>query len=154
MYWLTVLFLLITATASVPGNSDEIVMVTSRPVYVKANSQGNIFLDVEVKNGFHIQAHKVTDEFLVPTTLEIKQNNEFVIKEPIFPPSKRFRLQGTDSYLEVYDGRFEILSAFAAKKTVQKGIHRLDGTLRYQACDSVRCLFPRSVEFVVDITVK
>ena len=153
MYWL-ILSLSITAIASVTGSNDEIVMVTSRPIHVKANAQGKIFLDVEVKNGFHIQAHKVTDEFLVPTTLEIKQNDEFVIEEPVFPPSKRFRLRGTESYLEVYDGRFEIRSTVAAKRTVQKGMHRLNGTLRYQACDSVRCLFPRSVEFVVDITVK
>jgi len=153
MHWL-ILSLLITATASVPGSPDEIVRVTSRPVHVKANSQGKIFLDVDVKNGFHIQAHKVKDEFLVPTTLEIKQSDEFVIEEAVFPPSKRFRLQGTESYLEVYDGRFEILSTFAAKETVQKGVHRLNGTLRYQACDSVRCLFPRSVEFLVEIMVK
>ena len=153
MHWL-ILSLLITATTSFPGSSDEIVMVASRPINVKADSQGKIFLDVEVKSGFHIQAYKVKDEFLVPTTLEIKQSNEFVIEEPVFPASKRFRLEGTESYLDVYDGRFEIISTFATKKTTPKGMHRLNGTLRYQACDSVRCLFPRSVEFLVDINVK
>ena len=134
-----------------PGDSDEIVVLKSQQVIVEAYSSGVIHLEVKVKEGFHIQAHELKDDLLVPTTLEIRQDENFIIEAPVFPPSKKFRLEGTDSELDVYDGQFEILSPFRAKR---KGKYRLGGTLKYQACDSARCLFPRSIDFVVDVYVK
>jgi hypothetical protein len=149
-----ILFLLLSSIAGAPDNPDEIVMVKSQPVIVQKSKRGVIHLDVEVKNGYHIQASKLKDELLIPTTLEIKQVDGFVIKRSVFPPSKQFQLEGTDSYLNVYDGQFEILLHFDIKQAICSGKYRLNGNLNYQACDSVRCLFPRTAEFFVDIEVK
>jgi hypothetical protein len=144
--WLT-LFLVGTLIVS---NPDEIVKVHTQKVIVDAGSDSEINIEIEIKNGYHIQANKVKNEF-IPTTLEIKGDKEIIVKNKVFPPVKKFKLEGTDEYLDVYDGIFEIGIFFTTKKEIQKGLHHLDGQLNYQACDSMRCLFPRSIEFSVDV---
>lgn len=149
--WL-IIFLLISIMADGQVN-DDLVKVNAPNVTVQAGRQSMISVSVEVKDGYHIQAHAVKDEFIIPTTLEIDGGKEFVIKNQVFPSAKTFKLEGTDQYLDVYDGRFAIQTFFIAHKKTRKNVHHLKGKLNYQACDSVRCLFPRTVEFSIEIDV-
>lgn len=144
--WHTI-FLMISLTLS---NTDEIVKVKTQNVIVNAGSDSVINIAIEIKSGYHIQANKVKDQF-IPTTLEIKGDKEIIITNKVFPPAKKFKLEGTDQYLDVYDGKFEISIFFTTKKEIRKGLHHLYGQLNYQACDSMRCLFPKSIEFSLDI---
>ena len=134
--------------------NEDLVKVNVPKVIVQAGKGSVISISVEVKNGYHIQAHEVTDEFIKPTTLEVDGGKEFIIEKQVFPPAKKFKLEGTDQYLDVYDGRFEIQTFFIARKKIQKNVMHLNGKLNYQACDSVRCLFPRTIEFSIDVEVR
>jgi hypothetical protein len=109
---------------------------------------------IEVKNGYHIQANKVKDKFLIPSTLLIDGGREFIIAKKVFPAPARFTLKGDGRHLEVYDGTFEIKALVKKRKQIAKGIYPLKGKMSYQACDSVRCLFPRTYEFLVNIQVQ
>jgi hypothetical protein len=133
---------------------DEIVKVSVPKLIVKAGRQSVINVTVEVKNGYHIQSYEVKDEFIIPTTLEIDGSEEFIIASQNFPPAKKFMLIGTDEYLEVYDGLFEIRAFFTTQKTLPKDVYHLNGAITYQACDSMRCLFPKTVGFSIDIEVQ
>jgi thioredoxin:protein disulfide reductase len=150
--WVTI-FLLFDAIV-VQKTTNEIVRVNVSNVVVQAGKQAVITIEVEVKEGYHIQAHNVQDEFIVPTTLEITTGKELAIGKHVYPKEKKFRLEGTDTYLDVYDGKFDIQISFSAKRGIQKGLYQLPGKLRYQACDSARCLFPRTVEFLIDVNVR
>ena len=132
------------------NNTDEIVKVNTQKVIVRAGLDSVINIAIEIKNGYHIQANKVENQF-IPTTLEIKGDRGIIIKDKVFPPAKKFKLEGTDQYLDVYDGIFEISILFTTKNKIPKGLHHLYGQLNYQACDSMRCLFPRSIEFSLDV---
>ena len=151
--WLTI-FLVSSFTVSKQINADEIVKVNVPKVIVQAGKSSVINITVEVKNGYHIQANKVDNEFIIPTTLEINGDEKITLKKQIFPSAKQFKLEGTDEHLDVYDGRFEINIFFKARKEIQKGIRQLKGKLNYQACDSVRCLFPRVIDFSIDVEVR
>ena len=151
--WL-IIFLLNNFTVSKQIKADEIVKVNVPKVIVKAGRHSEINVSIEIKNGYHIQAHEVRDEFLIPTTLEINGSKEFIIKKQVFPSSKKFKLKGTDKYLDVYDGKFEIRTFFTTQKETQRNIHHLNGKFNYQACDSIRCLFPRSIKFLIDVDVR
>jgi thiol:disulfide interchange protein DsbD len=152
MRWL-IIFLLNSFIVSGQIN-EEVVKVNVPKLIVQAGKQFVISVSVEVKNGYHIQAHEARDQFIKPTTLEVDGGKEFIIEKQVFPSAKKFRLEGTDEYLDVYDGKFEIQTFFIARKKIQKSIHHLNGKLNYQACDSVRCLFPRTVEFSIDVDVR
>src|SRR5688500_8159828 len=100
MKWL-IIFLLNSFILSKNVYPDDIVTVIIPKVIVQAGKHSTMLVSMEVKSGYHIQAHEVDDEFIIPTTLEITGNDDFVIQKQIFPPSKKFKLEGTDNYLEV-----------------------------------------------------
>jgi hypothetical protein len=152
MTWLTI-FLLSSFAIGKQTYADEIVKVNTQRVLINKGQHSVVTVVVEIKDGYHIQANKTDNEFIIPTTLEI-DSDKIDIQKQVFPSTKKFKLEGTDEYLEVYDGRFEIRLFINSKKETQRGIHELSGKLKYQPCDSMRCLFPRTIKFSIDVEVR
>jgi len=71
-----------------------------------------------------------------------------------FPSTKKFRLEGSDTYLDVYDGRFQIKLMLTPVAKVPAGKFVLKARLGYQACDSKSCLFPRFLDFSIPLEVR
>lgn len=155
MRWpILILVVLLDYAARAQASTDQIVVVEPSETVVKTGANSIISIHVEVRDGYHIQANKVHDEYIVPTTLVFEEKDGFVISDIVFPTAKKFRLEGTDNVLDVYDGKFEIRARLNTHKQIKKGEYILAGKLNYQACDSVRCLFPREVKFEVQIKVR
>lgn len=150
--WLTIF--LVSVASGKQINPDAIVKVNAPRVIVGAGKHSVVNIAIEVKNGYHIQANKVSNESMIPTTLDMSSDKSLIVIKQVFPSAKKFKLEGTDEYLDVYDGRFEISIFFNTPRQTKKGLHRLDGKLNYQACDSIRCLFPRAAEFSIEVEVR
>src|SRR4030095_3183660 len=108
---------------------------------------------VEVKEGYHIQANKVNDEYLIPTTVEVVADKNIEQGKQLFPVAKKFKLEGTNNFLDVYDGNFQITIPFKTQPRVKKGKYELQAKFRYQACDFKSCLFPKTIEFIIPLTI-
>jgi hypothetical protein len=135
-------------------DTGEVVKITVPEIIVQAGKSAKIIVHVSVEKGYHIQANKVNDELLIPTTLEIDQQETIVTGQQIFPAGKKFKLEGTSDYLLVYDGNLKITIPFKTDKKIQKGEYRIKGKLRYQACDNKTCFFPKAILFFVPIKIK
>ena len=132
---------------------DDIVTLDVVPTVVRPGKRSEVELIVHVGEGYHIQANRVTDEFIIPTTWEIDDSQGFIVGKQFFPESKKFRLEGTDEFLDVYDGSFGVRTVVKTLKGTPEGRHRLTGKFSYQACDSLRCLAPRSISIFVELDV-
>jgi len=135
------------------GISEPIVKISVPDATGYAGKSSRIILDVEVKEGYHIQANKVKDEFLVPTTVDVATDKNIELGKPSFPVTKEFKLEGTNDFLDVYDGNFQITIPFKTQRGVKKGKYNLQARLRYQACDFKSCLFPKTIEFIIPLTI-
>jgi hypothetical protein len=133
--------------------SPDILKITVPEVIMSAGESSVIRMKVEIMNGYHIQANKVNDNLLIPTTLEINEDKNIVSGRQEFPPVKKFKLEGTDDFLDVYDGVFEIKVHVKTIKKIPKGKLTLNAKLRYQACDHRTCLFPKTIGFSFTIKV-
>lgn len=151
---LLLLLLVYPLTSSKLPTPPAIVTVTVTESIAYAGVSSTIEIWVDVKDGYHIQANKVNDESLIPTTLEVTGNGPITITNQEFPLSKQFRLEGTENYLDVYDGKFPIKLFLKPDVKTKAGSYVLNGTLRYQACDSRSCLFPRVIEFSIPVEIK
>lgn len=127
------------------------VCVNESTVYVGMNMM--IPISVEVVKGYHIQANKVNEESLIPTTLEVNKVKGITINRMEFPPGKKFKLEGTDTFLNVYDGKFQIKLFISPVAELRTGNYILGAKLHYQACDSTTCLFPRTINFLIPINI-
>ena len=66
---------------------------------------------------------------------------------------KEFLLKGTEETLLVFDNDMSITVEISTIKSLGQGTYMLPGELKYQACDSVRCLFPRTLNFEIMVDV-
>ncbi len=156
-----IISLIVLITLGLPIGSDhgspqapEIVTVKAPDqVVIKLGGSVETTIEVTVKKGYHVQANPVRDENLIPTHLEMKPDKGVIPDRPIYPAGKSFRLKGTSEDLSTYDGTFVIRLAIKVLASAQPGDRLLEGKLHYQACDSLQCLFPRSVSVTIPVKV-
>jgi DsbC/DsbD-like thiol-disulfide interchange protein len=135
------------------GTRDSVLTVNVAGITVKAGTSTTAVIEVRVKEGYHIQAGSVADEFLVPTRITLEMEDVFVAGEPVFPPAGEFRLQGADDTWMVYDGAFALRVPFGVSADAREGGRIWRGRLSYQACDDRRCLPPDTLEFDIPVDV-
>jgi DsbC/DsbD-like thiol-disulfide interchange protein len=110
-------------------------------------------VSVAVAEGYHLQANPASEDYLVPTRLDLKTPAGVTVSKITYPPGKPYRLNGADKDLKTYDGNFEIGVLLKASREARPGKYVLQGRLYYQACDSRTCLFPTSVPLTLTVNV-
>ena len=94
---------------------------------------------LEVAPGFHINAHRPRQTFLIPTELTLVGGSFGAPSYPE-PVDMRLAFAGEESLL-VYDGTVRI-----SAESDRPPDGPVFAKLRYQACDEERCLPPRTIE--------
>jgi hypothetical protein len=145
------LMLAASAPAAPPADVVEILRVPAAGVRV--GTQGLARIAVRVKPGYHVQANPVLDPALVPISITMEHVAGVEFGTPRYPPASRLRLQGADFDLVVLGGTFTIGVPLRVSSDVGPGTRTLRGALRYQACDKVRCLFPRMLPIDLPVIV-
>lgn len=130
---------------------DHFVKVEARKLTARQGNDASVTVVVRVSDGYHIQAAELTND-LIPTTVKMDEFAGVNFLPAEFPPGKKFRLEGTDDFLDVYGGRFKVRVPLKVE-SLSPGKYVLNGELGYQACDSKRCFFPRTIRFRVDLVV-
>jgi thiol:disulfide interchange protein DsbD len=104
-------------------------------------------IDVNVIQGFHVQANPASRENLIPTELILEPSSQLQFSIPTYPKGTPFRMSPIGTEVLTYSGSFQIgvaisrLSKSPLKSTLVKG------KIRYQACDEKTCLRPSAVPF-------
>ncbi len=124
------------------------------PATVARGGTFEVTLDVGIMAGFHMNAHKPSEDYLIPTTLTAKLPAGFKELETTYPPGVAKKLSFTEKPLLVYTGKFTVRAKFAAEANAPLGKVKLPFTLQYQACNDAVCLPPVRipVEAAVDVS--
>jgi hypothetical protein len=149
------LLLVLTLLFAVEGGPSAPKVSVRVPEVVKL-TDGQLLearVSVAVVEGYHLQANPASEEYLVPTRLDLKGSADVTVGKITYPPGKLYRLSGADKDLKTYDGNFEIGVWLKASSGARPGKHILQGRLHYQACDSRTCLFPTSVPLTITVNV-
>lgn len=97
---------------------------------------------VRIMSGFHMNANKVTEQYLIPTTLTANLPAGFKEIATSYPDGKTLKLSFSDTPLSVYTGSFTVRMKLSAGAAASLGKQSLPLSLRYQACNDVACLPP------------
>jgi thiol:disulfide interchange protein DsbD len=114
---------------------------------IKINVKGT------VQDGYHINANKVTDEDLIPTSLKI-ESNDFKLVKASWPPSHKFKFSFSETELDVYQGAVNIGVTLKANKNLKPGKYQVSGSIHYQACNDRACFTPKDAPFSVQVVLK
>ncbi len=118
---------------------------------VTAGKPTTLTLTFRVKSGFHVNSHKPTSDLMIPTRLGVAEMAGLNVMAVDFPPGQDYAFSyDPKTKLSVYSGDFALTVHLVAKRGTQK----LDGLLRYQACDHAACYPPKSLPFTVTLAAQ
>jgi DsbC/DsbD-like thiol-disulfide interchange protein len=101
---------------------------------------------MEIARGFHINSHKPTEAYLIPTTLTVQPSTGIQLLDMFYPNGQMVRFSfSPDKALDVYTGKVTLLLRFSAHSDAPLGPGTISAVLRYQACNESTCLPPVKV---------
>ncbi len=150
-YFITACILFFTASVF----SQQYVTITASATKKEFQLSEKIRVNVKasIQDGFHINANKVADEDLIPTSLKV-ESNDFKLAGVSWPGSKKYKFSFSETELDVYEGSINIVVSLKANKNLKPGKYEVSGTLHYQACNDRACFAPKDIEFTVQLTMK
>ena len=143
-------------TAAPPKPSD--IVTTKTYVSMDPVPRGKEFLAavvVKINPGYHMNSHKPSDSYLIPTTVTPQLPDGFtLVGEPSYPLGKNEKFPfSPDKPLNVYTEGATIRLKIAAGDKAALGKASIPVTLRFQACNTSACLPPVKIPLTVDVNV-
>ena len=144
-------FFAVTAMAQ-SGPVVEIHAVSSTEA-VHADSHVKVAVVAKIASGYHINDHKPSLEYLIPTKFVPEPSGDFTVKDIVYPKGTPVKLSFSDSPLSVYQGSVIVGVELQSAKSLKPGNYQLKAKFAYQACSDHACLAPASVPVVLTLKV-
>ncbi len=117
------------------------------------NSPLKIAVVAEVAPGYHINDHKPSLNYLIPTDLKLDPSSEITVTNVVYPKGSLKKFAFSDISLSVYEGTVVVGALLQVGKGVAPGSYDLKGKLAYQACNDHACFPPASVPLALTVKV-
>jgi hypothetical protein len=118
-----------------------------------ADSAAKVAIVAQVAPGYHINDHKPSLDYLIPTKFVADSSDQFSVKNIAYPKGSLKKFPFSDVPLSVYEGSVVVGIMLQVGKDVPVGTYALKGKFAYQACNEHACLPPTSVPVTIDIKV-
>jgi thiol:disulfide interchange protein DsbD len=147
--------ILFMACVSYAQGSDRVVKARGY-VSVDAIRPGDKFkvaVAVEVGEGYHINAHRPTLDYLIPTTLALGAPIGVTFTDEKYPAPKHRRFEfAPDTELAVHEGIVFITADAQADNAISSGAGNIKAMVTVQACNDSQCLAP--ADLAVEIPIR
>src|SRR3954470_23162506 len=103
--------LVIAAAASAgraPGAHPKTLLKTRAELTPAGAGSGTLVVRCELASGWHVNSHTPSEDYLIPTTLDVTAATGAKIGEPGYPEGKKEKFSFSDTPLSVYAGSFSI----------------------------------------------
>jgi hypothetical protein len=140
------------AWAQAPGQVVK-AKVTVAPGEARPDSIVRAAVEVEVLPGYHINDHRPTLDYLIPTEVKLEPIKEVTGNNIIYPKGELKKFAFSDAPLSVYEGTVRVDIALQLDHKTPPGDYEVKGKLAYQACNDHACLPPASVPIAFSFKV-
>ncbi len=113
----------------------------------------DIAIVADIRQGFHINSHSPTDQFLVPTDVRFSEKKGISFSPVSYPVPELKSFSFSKTKMSVYEGEILIFAQGQLSKDIPTGNVQVSGMLAYQACDDRRCFMPESVKFEIPLKI-
>lgn len=107
----------------------------------------------EIQQGFHINANKVLEDYLIPTSVQADWPKGLRLVETVYPPGEMQKFDFSEKLLNVYDGTVTLRMKMQAAADAPLGAMTVPVNLRYQACNDRACLPPVRLKVPVEFQI-
>jgi len=135
-------------------NSVDVVKANPQEVTIAAGESGEAVVQLQITNGYHVNANPPTFSYLKATELELTPADGIAVEFITYPDPLTKKFSFSDKPLAVYEGETTVKARLKADKTSKPGTHNLSAKLRVQACDDKVCYAPGAIDLVVPVNIK
>jgi suppressor for copper-sensitivity B len=130
----------------------DVNLAVDRTAY-ESGSTARVAALVAIEPGWHVNSHKPTFDYLIPTVLDLELPAGWPEETVQYPQHEMQTFAFADQPLAVYDGDVVILSEIRVPEGTPQGTFPIRGSLRYQACNDSQCLPPVTTTAEIRLTV-
>ena len=135
-----------SVAAAAPGPSKVRLALELDTPQVARGGETGLTVWAEVEPGWHINAHKPTDPFLIPSDVQLTLPPGVNADSLNYPkPDRKTFAFAEGKELLVYEGKVGMTTAIAVPADFAGTQVRIEAVMRYQACNDSTCLAPTSV---------
>lgn len=113
---------------------------------VPAGSSFQVSVTLQVKSGYHINANKPSESYLIGTKLTLSPPSGLRVVKVAYPNAEMATFGFSETPLAVYDGTVKVVATLAAADTMAPGQVTVSGKMTFQACNDQACLPPSTVD--------
>ena len=132
-------------------NIPKAVSFKSTPVTVEADKTSEVKLLFSIATGMHIQANP-SDPPLIPTEIALTPVKNIEPFSPVYPEGHKTKITSIGKEISTYENQLEVKIPLKVAKNASNG--KVEGTIRYQACDSSVCYPPDKISFSFPVKIK
>jgi thiol:disulfide interchange protein DsbD len=123
---------------------EELLKVSARLEVSGQTASGVVAVEARVLEGWHVNSHNPTEDYLIPTTVQLSPSQGLTAGEPRYPEGRLVKFSFADKPLSVYQDRFTVEVPVTWSGAVPSSVA---GRIDFQACNDKQCLAPASVKF-------
>jgi len=120
---------------------------------VPAGSSFRAAVVLDIEEGWHINAHEPTLDYLIGTTLSLDETSGFSIIGTQYPEAEMLTFDFADDALAVYEKETPVYLNIQTSDTLEPGSYTLKGRARVQACNDKVCLAPATINLSIPVDV-
>jgi hypothetical protein len=123
-------------------------------IEIRCGEEVEVSLSFLIPDDYYIQAHKLKNEYFLPTVLNLNQQEEIEVGEIRYPASIDYKYNDEEEPLEIFTKEIVFDIPMKVGKAYAGGADMtLTGSLYYQACSRSKCYYPRDLDFALKIKV-
>ena len=135
------------------GQVNPISVASLEPVALKRGGTASVAVKVKLQAGYHCNTNTPADPYLIPLKLSFAPLGGIESTGIVYPKGKDEKYEFSEKPMNVYSGQFEIKADFKAAPDAPKGLGKIVGKLRFQACNDRMCFAPKTLEVTVPVQV-
>jgi thiol:disulfide interchange protein DsbD len=134
---------------------EEPVSVFAYPSLSSVPGGGSIDIAVvlKMKLHWHVNANKVSDEYLIPTSVSVEPPEGMTLRAVVYPAGVEKKLSFSDQALRLYEDEAYIGVRLDASPEAPPGDRVVKLSVTYQPCDNEKCIAPETETLEVPIRV-
>ena len=138
------------------GSSSESKVEINSKLSVDKAAAGSTFkvaVILKIAEGWHINSHTPTYDYLIGTTLEPVQREWFIVTDVRYPEGEKTKFGFAEDSLSVYQGSPTIFFTVKLSNKAPRGRDTLRAKVEVQSCNNQVCLAPASIDVVIPIEI-
>jgi len=120
---------------------------------VQVGSETGFAVIIDIKEGYHINSHTPTFDYLIPTVVEFEKIEGIIVKNIVYPDAALKSFEFSNKPLAVYEGKIKIFGTLKISLSITQGNYVIRGKVNYQACNDKQCFRPAEASFEAELKV-